>query len=862
MKLTTPFFLAYLLAISAFAQGIKGRVVDENGDPMPNASIYVQEARTGTSTNINGFYKLRLDPGVYTITYQFIGYAAQQSAITATTDFVENNVQLRPQSIMLNTATVTDKAEDPAYTIMRKAISKAKFHLLQIDEYSASVYTKGTGQVSDIPWPFRKTLEKEGVDTGRVYTSESVSEVSFKRPNTFKEKVISVRASGEDDANASPNGYFNASFYVSMVVGAVSPLSPSAFSYYRFKWLGSFVDRDVEVNKIQVIPRSRGEHVFEGVIYIRENYWNIHSLDLKTTIEGFNVFIEKVYGPVEEDIWLPVTQKAAFNGSMLGFGFNYLYLASVSNYQITRNPDLNPDLIVIDEKIEPVPEEVIEEEKELAKTEPKAAMKKEDKKLTRKQLAKMIEDYEEEEWEAEEEPDVVRDDWYEIDTAAFKFDSAYWAEIRPVPLTKNEVEGYKKDDSTYVAEKLDSLQKQDGESLSFGDIFFGNTYKLGERARLNFNGFLPEFRYNTVEGFNFDVAGALRWKNDTTLRLRFEPRVRYGFSSGKVYGKLRTTFGFGKTPKRTWFTINGGKYVRQFHPNSINQHVNSIWSLMFARNYMKLYERYFGNITINQQFGYKVQGGVILHYASRNELLNRTTFSFFRPGENWYTSNTPENIETTIGGFQDDRAFKTAIYLTYQPWLKFRKYNGKRIPIRDHSPTFRATYYSGWDHVFESNADFQQIELGVKAEFQLGVRATFDFDIEGGTFLNNNNVPFMDFKHFNGGLTEIAPMNVTGNYRLLDYYMFSTQNSYVSVFTHVRFRKFLFTHIPLVRLGGVKENLFVNYLKTDFSPNYWEVGYTIDKIARAFRLEFVYAFHELEPQTFGVRIGVSSLFFN
>ncbi len=77
---------------------------------------------------------------------------------------------------------------------------------------------------------------------------------------------------------------------------------------------------------------------------------------------------------------------------------------------------------------------------------------------------------------------------------------------------------------------------------------------------------------------------------------------------------------------------------------------------------------------------------------------------------------------------------------------------------------------------------------------------------------------------------------------------------------HVRFRKFLFTHIPLVRLSGVKENVFVNYLKTDFSPHYWEVGYTIDKIARAFRLEFVYSFHELEPQTFGIRIGVSSLF--
>lgn len=119
---------------------------------------------------------------------------------------------------------------------------------------------------------------------------------------------------------------------------------------------------------------------------------------------------------------------------------------------------------------------------------------------------------------------------------------------------------------------------------------------------------------------------------------------------------------------------------------------------------------------------------------------------------------------------------------------------------------------------------------------------------------------FTDFKHFNGGLTVIAPTNLTNNYRLLDYYQYSTQQSYASLFTHIRFRKFLFTHIPLVRISGVKENLFINYLKTDFSPHYVEVGYTIDQIFRLFRLEFVQSFNGLEPYQFGVRIGVSSLF--
>ena len=646
------------------------------------------------------------------------------------------------------------------------------------------------------------------------------------------------------------------------VVDAISPLSPRAFSYYRFEFLGSFMDRGQEVNKIKVKPRSKGDNVFEGTIYIRENFWNIHSLDLKTSFEGFNVYMEKVYAPIVDDIWLPVTQKIAFNGSMLGFGLNYKYIASVSDYQVTPNPDLSLKLEVIDDKIDPVPDEVIEEEKQLDKEQPKEALK-EDKALTRKKLVELMEDYEEEEWEEQEgEGEVVSDYWYQVDTGATKKDSAYWANIRPVPLTESEIQGYKKDDSTYVAEKLDSLEKEDGKAFSVGDVFFGNTYKLGKRARFGFNGFVPEFRFNTVEGFNLDFAGTLRWKEDTTLRLKFEPRVRYGFSSGKVYSKLKTKFGFGKYPQRLNLTVDGGKYINQFYDNSIDKHINSIWSLLFARNYMKVYDQTFGSVLLERQLGYKWSAAVSLNYTSRNSLYNRTNLSFFRAGENWYTSNTPENAEMVVPNISGNRAFTTAVHVNYQPWVKFRKYNGKLMPIYGNSPKFRFSYYSGWKNVFESTSDFQRIEVGAKSEFNLGVRATIDFDLEAGTFLNNTNAQFMDYKHFNGGQTEIAPMSVTGNFRLLPYYIYSTQQSYVTLLTHVRFRKFLFTHIPLVRISGVRENVFLNYLKTNNSPNYWEVGYTIDKIFKAFRLEFVYSFNDLEPQTFGVRIGVSSLFFS
>ena len=188
MKL--PLVFAFLICLStAFGQGIRGLITDENDEPMPYASIYIKQKGTGTSSNIDGQYELRLPPGSYEITYQFVGFTTQLKTITVNNNFTEVNIKLQPQTESLQEVAVTGSAEDPAYSIMRKAIAKAPYHLLQNDGYTAVVYMKGTGGFDKIPGMFQKTMEKDGVDTSRVFTSESVSEVSFERPSTFKEKV-------------------------------------------------------------------------------------------------------------------------------------------------------------------------------------------------------------------------------------------------------------------------------------------------------------------------------------------------------------------------------------------------------------------------------------------------------------------------------------------------------------------------------------------------------------------------------------------------------------------------------------------------------------------------------------------------
>ncbi|MBK7649478.1 MAG: hypothetical protein IPJ20_00305 [Flammeovirgaceae bacterium] len=362
---------------------------------------------------------------------------------------------------------------------MRKAIAKAKYHTQQIDAYSAKVYIKGKANYWTIRGWLRKALEKEGITKDRVFISESVSEIKYTRPNKFEEKVIAVYTNG-DSKNTSPNSYIFGSFYQPEIAETVSPLSPKSFSYYRFEYLGSFHDREYEISKIKVTPRSRGDNVFEGVIYIVEDWWSIHSLDLIATKMGINFHINQLYTPIEDKAWLPVSQQFKVDGKVFGFEFEGQYLATMKDYSITLNPDLQLEMTVIDEKVEK--EEAKKVEQSFSeKGQDLQERLKEGKEVTRKELKQLIKEYEKEETNKQEAPEIISETNYSIDSLAYKKDSTYWVEIRPTPLTHEEQRGYHLDDSlTQVQRKKDegdTLRNSSKSKKGFQpwDILIGDT---------------------------------------------------------------------------------------------------------------------------------------------------------------------------------------------------------------------------------------------------------------------------------------------------------------------------------------------------------------------------------------------------
>ena len=873
----------FLLSQSLLARGIRGLITDANNQPLPFATIYVEELGTGTSSNAQGRFSYRMPTGTYNITFQYIGYETVVQRVKVDSDFVEITIQLKEQTYELKTVEVTSDGRDPAYIIMRKAITKAPFHLNQLNSYEAEVYTKGSGRVKKTPFMVRKLMEKEGIDSSFAFVSESVSEIYYKRPNYFEEKVISIYTKG-DSQNSDPNAYINASFYEPTVADVISPLSPKAFAYYNFTYEGFFADRGREIDKIKITPKSRGENVVEGHINIVDGEWSIHSLDIqvrKAMPANITVDIKQIYAPIENKAWLPVSHQ--FDGMIkfYGFHFEFGYLATVSNYKIELNPDLDFEVAVIDEKLEKEEAKTIKDNRSLEIKDIEERLSN-DKKVTRKELKKLVKEYEKQEQQKQEEPEVISISKYEVDSNAYKRDSIYWERIRPVPLNELEVRGYEVMDSLETVEEEEQGNDVDtgisvgkkSSGFSILDLVFGETY--GKKAKKFYiKPTILTAGFNTVDGYNLQYGmGYSQGINGS--RVFVEADTRYGFAREKLnyWGTIGLDLNSKKSSNEVNVQVGGdgdvavvkkrklrfqvGNNVAQYNQNRpIHPIVNTFMTLLLERNYMKLYEKDFAKFTYEQSIkrNFSIYAGI--EWSERNTLQNFSDHRWFDSDNQMYTPNIPINLETTAD-FETHQATIATFGFETRPWQKYRIRNGRRYAISNSSPLLKVQLRQAIKGIGSGDTNFSHLDLGIQHFFQWGIRGNIDIRANAGFFLNNENMFFPDYHHFLANLTPFVTTDPVSSFRLLDYYEHSTNNAYAQAQVHYQFRKFLVTQIPAVQFLGIKEDVFLNYLATETSQNYFEAGYTIDNLFRFFRLELVTSFQDWEYKDFGIRIGIAS----
>lgn len=814
MKLTLSFILLFI-SFNAFTQiKVGGKITDENGKPVPFASIYIKNTTAGTSANSDGEYTLQLKPGTYEIQYKAIGYLQQSRKLELTASSTVN-VVLKAETYQLKDVVIRANGEDPAYSIIRKAIRKRKAHLNEVKAYTCQVYIKGLQKLLAAPKKFmgfdvEKATREAGLDSNRrgiIYLSESESNYSFEQPNKVHEEMISSKVSGSNKAfsynrasDIDVNFYKNIQDWEGLSTRPViSPIADNALFYYNYKWIGLTVEDGRTIDKIQIIPKRQYDACFSGYIYILEDDWRLYGLDIYITKKQNINFVDTLkiseqFFPVNEKVWMPASVKFEFTGGLFSFKFGGYYFSVYKDYNLAPT-------------------------------------------FTKKEFNEVL----------------------RITGDVNKKDSAFWEAERPVPLTDEEKTDYRK--KAVLAKKreskpyLDSLDKVNNKFNPGGFLLGG--YHHSDRYKhqyYNFDPLVTSIGFNTVQGVKINY-GASYSKQVDTLNNRYlvvGVKAGYGFSDKKFTGSTYTSIPLGS------YTLGlsaGSEVVGLNNTQPISAFMNSLYSLFERENYEKLYQKQYAAMSINKRLigGWQANAGA--EWADRKWLPNTSSYSFFNPGDKNYTSNNPFTPTQDDPLFPENQSFKVYFRTTYDFSDKYETYPAGKRYLPSAYPTIGLSYVKGINGVLGSDVDYDLLSADIsKSNISLGVFGRTSFYVGAGKFLNNNSLYYPDYKQFLGNeiLFDKGGLN---SFLLLDYYNFSTYTEYIEGHLEHNFSGFILNKIPLIRKLKLQEIVDVNYLSTPTLKNYTEFGFGLQYLN--FRVMYGTSINSGSNIKSAIRLGIS-----
>ena len=763
-KFLFPFILILGFANQASAQNISGKITDTEGEPIPYANVFVNELQEGTAADGEGYYFMNIPArGEYEVIISSIGYEAKSIKIVASDNGDVLNVQLTPSLIQIGELVVKASKRDSAYIFIRKVIDNKKKYLASIKSFKSEVYVKATEVIKRTKKPKKRKKEEdidklEGAETLEVdpfakqqkadqalLSSLNMVEMqltlNYQYPRKYKEERTAYSRSGSSRGLFIPLfGKTDFNFYRNLVrldgiaeMPVVSPLSTTSILAYKYKLAETLNENGQIVYKIKVIPRKKSNSTVRGYIYINEGVWNINRLDLKFYKGGlrlFDAFQLKIdYQAVNDSIWIPARQEFIYETKQGRFKtFKGNTLMKYSDYKHNY----------------PFPKKFFGNE-------------------------------------------VVK-----ITKEAYDRDSTYWNDLRPEPLTTDEIRVMQVRDS--ISAIINSDEYQDSIMRAYNKVTFlellwdGVGYRNNKKKTTYFVGPIPSM-------INFSVIGgwrtgpfmfhSKRWKNGR--RMSLNARFNYGFKNQDLQGSFGGWYRY--NPHRLADVRFG--FGRSFQ--SINNY-DAFLNQLRTSNYIL-------NDGINGSHKFELFNGFFLRtgfsYNDRQPLDNYDTNTGL--GE-WIERET--EVEDEVLTFDGYQAFISEVSISYTPKQKYMTRPNDKVLLGSDYPTITFLHRKGWKNAFSSDVDFDYLELGLKHDLTLGQFGTIKYAAKLGQFLNTSDLKFIDLKRFRQSDPYLYS-NPLYSFQALDTSLATSQLFLEAHFVH-HFNGALINNIPLIKKTNIR----------------------------------------------------------
>ncbi|MBG15638.1 MAG: hypothetical protein CL853_04725 [Crocinitomicaceae bacterium] len=715
-KLIFFVFLPLLISINGYCSYIKGKVVDENNEPLPFATVYIHNTTYGVTTNTLGDYFIELKPGNYDITYSFIGYQSVIHNVELSNKPITIDVKLQSSSTQLNELEIYSNTKNKAKEVMANVRKNRKKHLNSIHSYSCSTYLKNSliKELINAKTPVKEKAPKDSIEEEILNLIESYSITNFQAPNSYKEAFFGYhdfadteKESGLDISaefgygeysivpdnqqledpyllytevsSGDFNLYKNAVEIKNVVEKPViSPLSLNGVVYYKYDFEGSFYNNDKnKIYKIKVTPLFKGEPLFKGFLFIEDSTFSLQSIELSISgpmlfCKNFNLIQD--YSKIDNNIYVPTRREIN-------------YTIKDGKYQIIGNARIAHSHYKVNTSFE--------------------------KKFFNAEL-RTYED------------------------SAYNRDSSFWNKIRPITLQERELHYIETLDSLkefYHSEKYLLSQDSALNKITLTRILFSGIYRrnLFKGNEFYIEPLVSQFNFLGIGGYRHRIGTHFNkaFKNDFLLETDTE--IDYGFRNKDVKGNI----GIGLTyvPK---------KFVRTYiELGDYYDLINSFASLTSAFSRSNYVRKRSINIAQRMELFNGFYAEAKINYSNMISLAGLEFAS-------WENQISYEDSLNTPAEFQDYIKTEIRLQLTYIPKQQYYFKRNKKIILGSKLPTFNIIYRKGLPGIFNSEVNFDYIEAGVFDEINFPQLGSSKWNIQLGSFINKNNLRIIEWKYFRG----------------------------------------------------------------------------------------------------------------
>lgn len=339
--------LLVLAASSIQAQiRLSGKVFDAaTGEALPFVNVYLKNTNTGTTTDENGSYNLRLTKLPDSLTVSFVGYQTQVRAVKPGIAVQELNFRIISSTLNLQEVVIRP-TENPAFRIMRQVMAHKKANdKRRLSAYQYEAYTKMQFDIDNLApkkgkLGLRSTLtavvdsqmyrlSADGKKLLPFFISEAVSDFYYNRdPRKTKEVIKASKVTGygiQDGTLVSQvigNSYQDYNFYQNWVSvlqkNFISPIADGWKSSYEYDLLDSVYLGKNRYYKIKIEPKRAQDLAFNGIIWIADSTFALRKIDVVISKTANINFVEKIKVvqenlPVVGGAWLPVKTEILMN---------------------------------------------------------------------------------------------------------------------------------------------------------------------------------------------------------------------------------------------------------------------------------------------------------------------------------------------------------------------------------------------------------------------------------------------------------------------------------------------------------------------------------------------------------------------